>query len=102
MAKPAAFESFRPDQQASRNINTGNTWEPGHASGRALLFLRCPVTPKGWRLRVVMVQRLPITRVLMGRRAHLDPKNRKSHLNSYAGKAREKTEVARLKEQESL
>ena len=45
-AEGRRFESFRPDQQASRNINTGNTWEPGHASDRALLFSpnvpRCP------------------------------------------------------------
>ena len=45
-AEGRRFESFRPDQQASRNINTGNTWEPGHASDRALWFSldvpRCP------------------------------------------------------------
>ena len=35
-AEGRRFESFRPDQQASHNINTGNTWEPGHASDRAL------------------------------------------------------------------
>ena len=45
-AEGRRFESFRPDQQASCNINTGNTWEPGHVSGRALRFEadvpRCP------------------------------------------------------------
>ena len=45
-AEGRRFESFRPDQQASRNISNGNTWEPGHESGRALRIEvdvpRCP------------------------------------------------------------